>query len=119
MTRIKPSLAGAILAAFVLSGTAAAENPITLHEQGDVPTASVSFGDLSLAGEAGRAVLNARVRIAAEQLCREGATVEPLDVITARQRCFYDALANARPRVEQAIAGLGSGERQIVVALRR
>jgi UrcA family protein len=89
---IKTLTAAAALAALFATAPAVA---------GQHKTVSVSYSDLDLTHEHGRARLDSRVNIAARQVCGfENAT--ELARKTAERRCFSKALADSRPAVELA-----------------
>ena len=92
-----------VASALAASATASAQPPILVEGR---PTAIVSYGDLDLAHAAGQSVLNRRVRHAANLVCTSGARA--VAVMMAERRCFSAALAEAQPRVEQAIALAGN-----------
>ncbi len=66
-------------------------------------SSEVSYADLNLANEEGRATLERRVRNAASQLCQPaiaGVTAERY----LRHRCYVGAIEGARPQIEAAVA---------------
>jgi UrcA family protein len=111
-----------LVSAFTLCGSAAAEPPMIVEAQPNVRQASVSYADLNLASGKGRKALEVRVRRAAAQLCIPQGT-EQIWFKMEGKRCFNEALAGARPQVEQAVAGfntpLYAGRKTIEVALRK
>lgn len=58
-------------------------------------TVSVSYSDLNLASDKGRAVLDARIRQAARSVCYDGA--RDVRSITEQSRCYHDAVKSAQP----------------------
>jgi UrcA family protein len=62
----------------------------------EVPqTVAVSFTDLNLASESGRAVLDARIRQAARTVCFSGG--RDVRSMTAEARCRHEAVKSAQP----------------------
>ncbi len=100
------------------SGVAIAQTPALVVEAG-LPRASVSYADLDLGSEAGRAALNARVKSAASRLCLQSGR-QPLAEWVERKRCFAHAIASAEPQVAAAIADGPdyAARRTVKVALR-
>ena len=111
-----------LVSAFTLCGSAAAEPPMIVEAQPNVRQASVPYADLNLSSVKGREALEARVRRAAAQLCIPPGT-EQLWFKMEGKRCFNEALAGARPQIEQAVANFNTpayaGRRTIEVALRK
>lgn len=70
------------------------------------PTARVSYADLNLQSDAGREVLQARVRRAADSLCLEGGNVD-LVRWTVEHDCYRNAIASAQPQIDAAVRSLG------------
>jgi UrcA family protein len=58
-------------------------------------TAKVSYTDLNLASDKGRAVLDARIRQAARSVCFEGG--QDLRSKTEESRCLHEAIKSAQP----------------------
>jgi UrcA family protein len=67
------------------------------------PTATVSYADLNIASDAGRLVLERRVRQAATDLCLANRR-EPLDQVMAERQCFLFAMTHARSDIDLAVA---------------
>ena len=68
-----------------------------------VPSVEVSFADLNVGSETGRALLDARLRSAARGICRPetlGAVRERMD----RRACYRTALTTARGQAAQLFA---------------
>lgn len=92
-----PILAAAAIAALAANVVAVAP---AFAQQGD--TVEVSYGDLNLASGAGRAILDARIADAAEQLCGEARKVE-LTLFAAVEACRTETVAVAQPQRDAAV----------------
>jgi UrcA family protein len=89
------------LAALALVSTAAHSTPIVVTSQ-PVPTAHVSFADLNLDSEQGRAALEQRVRAAAESLCNTDGD-RTLDAILGGRSCYDAAVASGLRQVDKIV----------------
>lgn len=94
--------AGAIVPA---TSAAAADTVIVTAP---APSARVSYADLDLGSQAGRAQLQQRIRGAAGSLCFED-NVNPLDVRLLRHACFTAAVADGYRQVDELVTARGSG----------
>jgi UrcA family protein len=101
-------LSVALLALVLAAGPVLAQADIVITSR-KIPLAAgavrgeVPFGDLDLTTDAGVSTLKARVEAEAKRICgpRTAGTVsDSLD----RNRCYDEAMANAGPRVEEAVA---------------
>jgi len=86
-----------VFAALALVGARADASPIKVTQG---PAAHVSFGDLDLNSREGRAVLERRIRSAAEALCsNEGDRT--LDSALAGHACFKAAVADGLQQMDK------------------
>lgn len=107
------SLAFSLVAAASLYPLSATAAPILVEA---VPTAKVSFADLDLTAEAGKASLSRRIAAAAKQVCGTPSARE-LNTILARERCRKNAVASANMQVERLVATrLAKAGRNVEVA---
>jgi len=99
----------------------AAEKPLLVEGQSDVPTVHVSYADLNLASQAGVDRLEARVRRAATRLCIDPG-YQPLGLAMAGMRCKAEAIEGASGQIEVAVARFQSAgyaaRSRIAVAVR-
>jgi UrcA family protein len=89
-------------AAIVLAAPASARTA-------DKVSSEVRFGDLNLATDAGVTQLHRRIRTAAYQVCGRP-EIRDLKGSQAAASCRDTALADARPKIELAIANARSGQ---------
>ena len=89
----------AVTAVLVVPTVSQAAQPNSVH---------VSYADLNLAKEAGRAVLHARVDAAARSVC-EIEDSRDFGLAKATSACRSDAIAAAKPAVDSAIASMRRG----------
>ena len=104
----------------IVQTSAAVGQPIVI--QGDpLPSATVSYADLDLGTDAGRARLDSRIRRAAKQLCLDEGVRDLADRLDQKS-CMNFAVASARPQIEQAVVMAGRsplpGSKTIVLAAR-
>lgn len=115
-------LTKALLLIAVSAAVPAAAQPLTVEGQLPASMIRVGYSDLNLATSDGRAVLDARVRSAAKQLCAEEG-VAGLWYKMEGRKCLVRALGDARPQVRQAVADFSTirfaGGRAIEVAVRK
>jgi UrcA family protein len=84
-----------------------------------VPTARVAYDDLNLASAAGVKRLEARIRVAADQLCFDPGLITPRARLEGTA-CRDAVIAAAAPQVSRATQGSGSAAGQtITLALGR
>ena len=67
------------------------------------PSVSVSYADLDLGAEAGRATLKSRIVHAGKRVCRIPGENET-KAAAARSSCFKEAMKSANLQVQQAVA---------------
>ena len=98
---------------FVASALAAAASaplqaqpPIFVEGQ---PSAVVSYADLDLSRPVGQAVLNGRVRRAAEMLCSDRGS-RGVRESSLRQQCLIFSLTQAQGQIDRAIALYGTAQ---------
>lgn len=77
--------------------------------QDDPISTNVNAADLDLAGEAGRARLDRRIRHAAERVCYHG--VRGAGALLESQRCYDDAVLAASRRADELAARKDTGIR--------
>ncbi len=102
---LKPYIAVAAAATFLMSGAAFAQNDDTLVQGeriGDRPVALVKYRDINFATPKASDMLHARVRRAASRICEQSGVV---DLATAARgwRCRDEAVARAEPQVAEVI----------------
>ncbi|WP_404711379.1 UrcA family protein [Sphingomonas sp. MMS24-J13] len=95
MARLSPLALAAAMIATSLSVLAPAGAASTY----DPDVRIVHYGDLDLSTEAGRAVLDHRVRSAINRICHNGSVVD----LEALRLCQENAMAATRPAVQLAI----------------
>jgi UrcA family protein len=101
-------LSAVAIALVLVAGPVAAQSDIVVTSR-KIPVGvgavrgEVPFGDLDLRTDAGVTTLKARVEAEAKRICgprAAGTVADNLD----RTRCYDEAMANAGPRVEEAVA---------------
>ena len=94
--RVTAAAGSLLFAGLCIAGAAApaaAQQAVTINEDGK-RTAQVSYADLDLGTKAGRATLEARIRIAARKVCSDNS---PDPWATARQhQCVMQAMEQTR-----------------------
>ena len=83
---------------------------------GDAPTARVSYADLNLQSESGRARLQQRIRGAAADLCLED-NIGTLDARLARRACFTAAVSDRYRQLDELVTTHVSGTAAASVAI--
>ena len=78
--------------------------PVAWASGPQVPTRRVHTADLNLASADGRAMLERRIRIAARQVCQDGATIS----FAAERQCIREAIDGTRPKVALLLAAARS-----------
>jgi len=81
------------IASVVLASAASANTGTEIVVTSEVPTARISYADLDLQSDAGRAALAKRIESAADDLCTER-TVEPVGTTLLRRDCYRTAVAS-------------------------
>jgi UrcA family protein len=109
------------IATLGLAAAASAAPPIVVEGESQ-PTVAVSYADLDLGTEAGRARLDSRIRRAAKTLCLDEGVRDLADRLDQKS-CMNFAVASARPQIEQAVVTAGrsplpGSKKTIVVAAR-
>ncbi|MFL6858244.1 MAG: UrcA family protein [Allosphingosinicella sp.] len=111
LTNLKFAILGSIAALGVTGGTLAATSaPLHAAElvvTAKAPQARILYDDLDLAGRAGIARLDARIRAAAGRLC-DATGVRDLGVRLAADKCRAELIAAAAPQAKQAEARFGT-----------
>jgi UrcA family protein len=97
-----------MLLAAALLGTSAANAQSVVITGKPSPSKTVSYDDLNLASEAGKASLTQRIRAAARELCLEDG-VQPLDTAIPRRACFKHAVSDGNQQMATAIAARKAG----------
>ena len=80
----------------------------TVSQAAEVNSVRVSYADLNLANQAGRAALHGRVAHAARSVCEIEDSRE-YKLATATNACRSDAIAAAQPAIDAAIAAVRKG----------
>jgi UrcA family protein len=96
-------------AALALAG-AVISSPAYARIDSDAKSVTVKTADLNLSAEAGRAVLTRRIKHAAEIVCGRAYPADVRATMETRA-CRTDAVANAMPQVQLALAKTARGER--------
>lgn len=104
----------AFIGAVALGASPAAAEIITVT--GDAPTARVSYADLNLQSESGRARLQQRIRGAAADLCLED-NIGTLDARLARRACFTAAVSDGYRQLDELVTTHVSGTAAASVAI--
>jgi len=114
------------LASAFAPAVATAHPPIIIEAasfgSGDSFTRMVSYRDLNLASDDGRAALASRVKTAALDGCNDLYSRQPLQqTLNERMRCVRQSIAAAMPQVERAIALAQAGHSgaQVAVVIKR
>lgn len=98
-------------------------DPLTVNA---VRTVSISYADLRLDTQDGKAALRKRVRAAAKEVC--GFNEWPLEMSVVRHTCMKAVMRNADGQIEiaarlagmpPAMAGTAAGSKSITLAVRR
>ena len=104
----------AFIGAVALGASPAAAEIITVT--GDAPSARVSYADLNLQSESGRARLQQRIRGAAADLCLED-NVGSLESRLARRSCFFAAISDGYRQLDELVTTHVSGTAAASVAI--
>ena len=110
MTKIAMFVAAAVLAA----GSAGAQPVVVAADS--PPTARVSFADLNLETEAGKARLEKRIRAVASNLCL-GSPRVPIEEFMWQRKCYNSALADGLKQMDRIIAARENGSALAAAAL--
>jgi UrcA family protein len=86
----------------ILALAAAAAAAVAAPALAQTDTVTIGYGDLNLASQAGRAVLDQRIDGAARQLCGEASPLELKRVALGRS-CRAGVLADARAQLARVI----------------
>jgi UrcA family protein len=80
----------------------------TVSQAADRDSARVSFADLNLASDAGQKALQRRIAFAARSVCDQ-ADPRDLDYMRAVSECRKEAITNAQPAYQAAVAAASNG----------
>lgn len=105
---ISKTVTSLALAAMLSAGAAA---PAMAKHDGnrDIQTATVSYGDLNLASEAGAQKLESRIRYAARKVCGPQAN-RSITAMTDYRTCYKSALTSGKKAMVTLIAQAKSGD---------
>ena len=96
------------LAACIALASPAYAKTTDIVVRGEPVARVVSFADLDVGTDAGRATLSGRIRSAADFVCSE-ANVEAVDIRIARKHCYRAAVSNGEARADAITASRAGG----------
>ena len=108
MLKIVSALGAVAAASALLLPTASLARTVTSASEDGQVSAQVTYGDLNLANSAGAEALQARIKIAAKEVCGSPRPVE-LAAVQASRDCVNAAIGSAQPAFNRALADAGNG----------